>query len=59
MKTLKFVTATELDPITSVCLNARFVGFLASLSARLGLSFEEVVAPAAQKILEDAEIPQI
>ena len=53
----KFVTAKELNPITSMMLNARFNGFLVKLASRIQRKPEDLIE-IAREILEDAEIPQ-
>lgn len=53
----KLVTAKELDPITSLMLNARFNAFLVKLASRIQRQPEDVIA-LAREILEEADIPQ-
>jgi hypothetical protein len=52
-----FVTAQELDPLTAICLNARFVGFLAHFAAEKGLDVVDTLV-TAQNLLREAGIPQ-
>ena len=56
-KSPKFVTAQETDPITAICLNARFAGFLRKLCEQLDLDYPSVAAISGN-ILEEAEIQQ-